>query len=125
VQFDVQVLRSNHIKANCGTPGNYQGIKIAAHVRPDADFPRASKVVRKLEIFSFICVLSVNFLHFHLFHCCSFAFVLQGAYEISFPETARGSIQAIGDGCRSFLNYCNGNGIICSIGIMFDFALLS
>jgi hypothetical protein len=77
VQFDVQVLRSNEIKANCGTPGDYQGIRIKAHIAPDADFPRASK---------------------HL-------------YEISFPSTPRGSIQPIGDGCRSFLNFCSGNGV--------------
>mmetsp|Transcript_4648 Transcript_4648/g.5977 ORF Transcript_4648/g.5977 Transcript_4648/m.5977 type:complete len:708 (+) Transcript_4648:81-2204(+) len=77
VQFDVQIFRTNHIKANCGTPGDYQGIKIKAHIRPDADFPRASK---------------------HL-------------YEVSFPSTPRGGIQPIGDGCRSFLNFCNGHGV--------------
>jgi hypothetical protein len=76
VQFDVLVDKMNGIKANCGTPGNFQGIKIKINVAPDPAYPRASK----------------------------------GADSIGFSDTARGSIQTIGDGCRSFLGYCNNNG---------------
>jgi len=76
VQFDIVLPKKNHILANCGTPGDFSGIKIKVNVKPDPTFPRASRDVE----------------------------------EIGFPHTARGSIQTIGDGCRSFLGFCNGNG---------------
>lgn len=48
VQFDILLNRSNGIKANCGTPGDYQGIKIKIHVAPDPAYPRASKGVEEV-----------------------------------------------------------------------------
>jgi hypothetical protein len=76
VEFEVLIGKVNAIKANCGTPGNYEGIKIKINVAPDPAYPRASK----------------------------------SADSIGFRQAARGSIQTIGDGCRSFLGFCNGNG---------------
>jgi len=76
VEFEVLVHKSNGIKANCGTPGNYEGIKIAINVQPDPTYPRASK----------------------------------SGESIGFRQAPRGSIQTIGDGCRSFLGFCHGNG---------------